>query len=315
MRKSAVRNGPGHLRADPSAGSGPATARQAVAYPASGERARPRGSQAQGSAHPGGVASMFGGLNVPMAEIAAAMDPTTRDPMNRDPTTRDPTTRVRTWPSGCTQRSTPCWAGTTGITTWPARTGRFSPYERGGGVVPEDPAADRAVTADPQVTPAAAEDGGRLARGNGFRGCRPARVEGSDTGAGGRSQTLPGLTTWLAVIDSTAVVLPKRHDRTGRERTVSRSPAVVAVATWAFHSICDTGPQHRCGNPAVATGDTHPALPVSRAEGRAGGAQVRNLGTHLSAAGDGAVRPAARVEPVRGRRRRRQARARLTATR
>jgi DNA-binding CsgD family transcriptional regulator len=46
---------------------------------------------------------------------------------------------------------------------------------------------------------------------------------------------LPGLTTWLAVIDSSAVVLPKRHDQPGRERTVSRSPAVLAVASWAFH--------------------------------------------------------------------------------
>ncbi|NUR28605.1 MAG: hypothetical protein HOV83_22665 [Catenulispora sp.] len=46
---------------------------------------------------------------------------------------------------------------------------------------------------------------------------------------------LPGLTTWLAVIDSAAVVLPKRHDQPGRERTVSRSPAVLAVASWAFH--------------------------------------------------------------------------------
>lgn len=47
-------------------------------------------------------------------------------------------------------------------------------------------------------------------------------------------RTLPGLTTWLAVIDATAVVLPKRHDRAGQERTVSRSPAVLAVANWAF---------------------------------------------------------------------------------
>ncbi|WP_194905541.1 helix-turn-helix transcriptional regulator [Catenulispora rubra] len=57
-------------------------------------------------------------------------------------------------------------------------------------------------------------------------------------------RTLPGLTTWLAVIDSAAVVLPKRHDRAGRERTVSRSPAVLAVATWAFHHA-DPAPSPR----------------------------------------------------------------------
>src|SRR5262249_38132046 len=48
-------------------------------------------------------------------------------------------------------------------------------------------------------------------------------------------RVLPGLTTWLAMIDSTAVVLPKRQDRPERERTVLRAPAVLAVAAWAFH--------------------------------------------------------------------------------
>ncbi|WP_103349454.1 helix-turn-helix transcriptional regulator [Amycolatopsis sp. CA-128772] len=40
---------------------------------------------------------------------------------------------------------------------------------------------------------------------------------------------LPGLTTWLAVVDSTAVVFPQRQDR-----TVLRAPGVLAVAIWAF---------------------------------------------------------------------------------
>jgi DNA-binding CsgD family transcriptional regulator len=60
---------------------------------------------------------------------------------------------------------------------------------------------------------------------------------------------LPGLTTWLAVIDSVAVVLPKRHDRAGRERTVSRSPAILAVANWAFHHA-DAAPTSRGGTAA-----------------------------------------------------------------
>ncbi|MEV6823919.1 LuxR C-terminal-related transcriptional regulator [Amycolatopsis sp. NPDC051102] len=40
---------------------------------------------------------------------------------------------------------------------------------------------------------------------------------------------LPGLPTWLAVVDSIAVVFPQRQDR-----TVLRAPAVLAVVVWAF---------------------------------------------------------------------------------
>jgi DNA-binding CsgD family transcriptional regulator len=46
---------------------------------------------------------------------------------------------------------------------------------------------------------------------------------------------LPGFTTWLAMVDSTAVVFPGQQDRPERERTVLRAPAVLAVAAWAFH--------------------------------------------------------------------------------
>lgn len=64
-------------------------------------------------------------------------------------------------------------------------------------------------------------------------------------------RNLPGLATWLAVIDSAAVVLPKRHDRPGREHTVLRSQAVVAVATWAFHHAQQAPAQ--TANPGTGT--------------------------------------------------------------
>jgi DNA-binding NarL/FixJ family response regulator len=51
---------------------------------------------------------------------------------------------------------------------------------------------------------------------------------------------LPGLTTWLALIDSTAAVFPKRPDRPERDRTVVRAPAVLAIAAWAFHQARPT---------------------------------------------------------------------------
>jgi len=53
---------------------------------------------------------------------------------------------------------------------------------------------------------------------------------------------LPGLTTWLVMIDSTAVVLPKGQDRPEWERTVLRAPAVLAIAAWAFHQARPTPP-------------------------------------------------------------------------
>ena len=53
---------------------------------------------------------------------------------------------------------------------------------------------------------------------------------------------LPGLTTWLAMVDSTAVVFPRQQDRPERERTVLRAPAVLAVAAWAFHQARPTPP-------------------------------------------------------------------------
>ncbi|MDX3192766.1 LuxR C-terminal-related transcriptional regulator [Streptomyces sp. MN03-5084-2B] len=52
---------------------------------------------------------------------------------------------------------------------------------------------------------------------------------------GAEVRLLPGLTTWLAVVDSAAVVLPQRQDQPERERTVLRTPAVLAVVAWAFH--------------------------------------------------------------------------------
>jgi hypothetical protein len=70
-------------------------------------------------------------------------------------------------------------------------------------------------------------------------------------------RVLPGLTTWLAMIDSAAVVFPERQDRLQRERTVLRAPAVLAVVSWAFHQARPTPPfgatlpqlsQWRCGS-------------------------------------------------------------------
>lgn len=163
---------------------------------------------------------MFGGVNVPMAELAAAMDPT-----------NSPDLAARL------HAAVDAVLGRYDREHDLARADReildcLDEVEESVLKNPPETGQLLQIRRMPRQTPKAV---GTLVAGADWVAADPSAPAGTRQQPGVEVRTLPGLTTWMAVIDSAAVVLPKRHDRTGRERTVSRSPAVVAVATWAFH--------------------------------------------------------------------------------
>jgi|GEM_PF-3442845 len=163
---------------------------------------------------------MFGGVNVPMAEIAAVMDPTNSP---------DLAARLHAAVDAVLGRYDR--EHDLARADWEILN-CMNEVEESFLKAPPETGQLLQIHRSPQRQPKAASASPAAA------GCAAAEAPaptGVTQQTGVEVRTLPGLTTWLAVIDSTAVVLPKRHDRTGRERTVSRSPAVVAVATWAFH--------------------------------------------------------------------------------